>query len=341
MEQRLFIEELVKKGLPPKKIRKKLDKKFGESALKDSAMYKWIRMVKLNFRVDEKQYRPGRPIDEQLLFRIQAEHQKNQFSSVRSIAHTLNAPIATVYHYMTDYLGLVFRYTRWVPHILSDDQKVKRIRLCQELYQVIIKSKKNSYRDLITGDESWFLYNYAPKGAWTIDSETHPLFESQLICSEKMMITIVWGVWGIYIIDELPENTTMDSNYFINNILIPLYEQKNNIWPNSGRRKIWLHIDNASVHNSNMTKEKIQNTCFKRAPHPPFSPDVAPSDFFLFGYVKEKLRGQRFKSRFELYEAINEIVQSIPHEMKVKVFDEWANRCKWVFEHNGSYFISD
>ena len=196
MEQRLLIEELVKIGLLPKKIQKKLDKRFGESELKDSAMYKWIRIAKLNFPVDEKPYRPGRHIDEQLLFRIQEEHLKNQFSSVRSIAHTLKAPISTVYHYMTDYLGLVFRHTRWVPHILSDDQKLKRIRLCKDLYQIILKIKKNPYRDLITGDESWFLYNYAPKGAWTIDSETHPLFEQNTICTEKMMITIVWGVWG-------------------------------------------------------------------------------------------------------------------------------------------------
>jgi hypothetical protein len=27
----------------------------------------------------------------------------------------------------------------------------------------------------------------------------------------------------------------------------------------------------------------------KRAPHPPYSPDLAPCDFYLFGYVKDRL----------------------------------------------------
>ena len=58
----------------------------------------------------------------------------------------------------------------------------------------------------------------------------------------------------------------------------------------NGERKIWLHLDNCKVHNSKKTSEAIEQFGFKRAPHPPYSPDIAPSDFFLFGYTKTKLK---------------------------------------------------
>jgi hypothetical protein len=44
------------------------------------------------------------------------------------------------------------------------------------------------------------------------------------------------------------------------------------------------------------------------APHPPYSPDLAPSNFFLFGYVKERLKGMVFPSYGELLDAIGEVI---------------------------------
>jgi hypothetical protein len=43
---------------------------------------------------------------------------------------------------------------------------------------------------------------------------------------------------------------------------------------------------------------------FLHVPHPPYNPDLAPSDFWLFGYVKTGLVGQRFEEPEELLEAV-------------------------------------
>ena len=77
---------------------------------------------------------------------------------------------------------------------------------------------------------------------------------------------------------------------------------------------------------------------FKRAPQPPYSPDIAPSDFFLFGYLTDKLRGQQFTSFDDLKEKIIEILKSIPHKTLLNVFEAWIERCKWVSTHGGEYF---
>jgi hypothetical protein len=43
----------------------------------------------------------------------------------------------------------------------------------------------------------------------------------------------------------------------------------------------------------------------KRAPHPTYSPDLGPSNFYLFGYVKQLLAGQEFPDGEALLRAIN------------------------------------
>jgi hypothetical protein len=52
----------------------------------------------------------------------------------------------------------------------------------------------------------------------------------------------------------------------------------------------------------------------KQAPHPPYSPDLAPSDFFLFDYVKGKLTEYRAETPSELLVRIRVILAEIPRE---------------------------
>jgi hypothetical protein len=72
--------------------------------------------------------------------------------------------------------------------------------------------------------------------------------------------------------------------------------------------------------------------------HPPYSPDLAPSDFFLFGHVKHSLAGAAFASRSELFEAIPSVVTEIPREILHRVFDDWLERLDWVAKNHGEYY---
>ena len=152
-----------------------------------------------------------------------------------------------------------------------------------------------------------------------------------------MMITIIWGVNRPYIIDDLPEGEHYNSVYFIEHILKPLTGIIDVIWPRRINRKIWLHLDNCQVHNSQLTQNAIKDSEFKRAPHPAYSPDLAPSDFFLFGFIKEQLRGQSFKTE-DLYKATYSNMRCISSEKIKEVLYHWKYRCEWVYSNEGEYF---
>ena len=50
---------------------------------------------------------------------------------------------------------------------------------------------------------------------------------------------------------------------------------------------------------------KIHELHFELVDHPPYSPDLAPSDFFLFPKLKVSLGGQRFSSNDEVIAYVN------------------------------------
>ena len=100
-------------------------------------------------------------------------------------------------------------------------------------------------------------------------------------------------------------------------------------------RKVTHHIDNARPHTAIKVIQYMDVHQMKRAPHPTFSPDIAASDFYLFGYLIDRLAELKFESPDELFEYINEILKKIQKETLINVFLEWEKRLKQVIENNG------
>ena len=66
------------------------------------------------------------------------------------------------------------------------------------------------------------------------------------------------------------------------------------------KKKVLFHQDNARVHTCAVAMAKIHELGYKLLPHPPYSPDLAPSDYFLFPNLKKWLGGKRFDSNDEV-----------------------------------------
>jgi hypothetical protein len=84
-----------------------------------------------------------------------------------------------------------------------------------------------------------------------------------------------------------------------------------------------------------MLRDYIGLNRMKRAPHLPYSPDLALSDFFLFGYVKGKLVGYRAETPSEL--RVRVILAEIPQEILNAVFLEWMERLQNCVQVDGEY----
>ena len=64
-----------------------------------------------------------------------------------------------------------------------------------------------------------------------------------------------------------------------------------------------FHHDNAPTHISAVTTVKLVELGYELLPHPPYSPDLAPCDFFLFPNLKKPLAGRKFELNEEVISA--------------------------------------
>ena len=65
----------------------------------------------------------------------------------------------------------------------------------------------------------------------------NPVMNGSKIQMKKVMVTIIWGVNGIYIVDFLPDGESYNSEYFVEHILNRLHEMKPKIWGESDVKK--------------------------------------------------------------------------------------------------------
>jgi hypothetical protein len=69
----------------------------------------------------------------------------------------------------------------------------------------------------------------------------------------------------------------------------------------------------------------------------PYSSDLAPSNFFLFSYIKGKLIGYRAQTLSEFLVRIRVILAEIPRETLNAVFLEWMERLQKYMQVDGEY----
>ncbi|GFN82737.1 histone-lysine N-methyltransferase SETMAR [Plakobranchus ocellatus] len=66
------------------------------------------------------------------------------------------------------------------------------------------------------------------------------------------------------------------------------------------RKGVVIQHDNATPHSANLTQQWLQRYGWEILPHPAHSPDLAPSDFHLFGPLKRHLGGMAFETEDDL-----------------------------------------
>jgi len=114
----------------------------------------------------------------------------------------------------------------------------------------------------------------------------------------KVLASIFWDQDSILLIDCLPKGQTIKAEYYLS-----LVVQLKDILKEKLRGKItkgvlFLH-DNAPAHWALATQKKLAYLGFQCLDHPPYSQDLAPSDYHLFPGLRKQLKGRHFASDAE------------------------------------------
>jgi hypothetical protein len=78
----------------------------------------------------------------------------------------------------------------------------------------------------------------------------------------------------------------------------------------------------------------METNNLRGVPYPPFSPDLAPSNFFCLAC---ELQGIKFMERDDLLAEIRKILNGISSKVLKEVFIEWKKRMRTCFDAEGEY----
>jgi len=335
IELRAVVHFLFLKGLTNRAIYEEVNAVYGqgEQVVALSSVKYWTKAFKEGRTRMADESRPGRPRIPGLGERVKELLAEEQFLSQKKLAKALGVHQTTMHRVLTEDLGLVRVNFKWIPHSLNDTQKRERVELAGNLLDILESSRAN-WSNIITGDETWVYLENQRDFVWQDPNKERPKKPRTTIGSRKVMITVLWSSSGIQSVSLLQPGQKFDRSFF-ESVLDKLAEEIAKRRPHLGTEGVMLHIDNARPH---LVPGKIRELGLVRLPHPPYSPDLAPSDFFLFGYLKYLLRGKTFASHTELFTEVCQILRDIQPRQYASAYEEWTVRLRNCITNEGNYY---
>ncbi|XP_044264614.1 histone-lysine N-methyltransferase SETMAR-like [Tribolium madens] len=281
IEYRAVIKFLTKEGLTPKIIKDRLDGVYGQSSPSYSVVKEWAKRFRIGQESLEDDARPGRPVEvitEDKVALVEKLVLSDRRLKVKEISEMTKVSDTSVRRILHDHLGMQKVSARWVSKHLSALQKQRRVECARSFLELCGTDPNPILETVVTGDETMVLY-YDP-----------------LSKRESME-------WRRK--DFKETNTTVNGMYYAS-LLHKLRDNIREKLRGKLTRGVRLLHDNAPVHTAGVTQAAILDCGFQQIDHPPYSPDMAPSDYYLFGYLKKDLRGRRFSDELELYKEVIE-----------------------------------
>jgi len=278
-------------------MRYKLEKKYvpvyGEDVVSERMCQKWFAKFRSGEMNIEDASRSGRPVTtdvDQITALIDSDRQ----ITVREIAARLKIGKSTVSEHLSK-LQMIKKLDVWVPHDLTEKNRIDRISISDLLY------KRNEYdpflKRIVTGNEKWIIYNNVErKRSWSKRGGP-ALTTSKLDLHPKKVMLCIWWHWkGIVYYELLPGNEIVNSDKYCSQLDQLKIEIGKKCPELINRKGVVFHHDNARPHTSLQTCQKLLEFDWDVLSHPPYSPDITPSDYHLFRSLQNSVNDLNFAS---------------------------------------------
>ncbi|UYV81002.1 hypothetical protein LAZ67_19002479 [Cordylochernes scorpioides] len=324
-EIRAVIKYLCKKEMSPKEIYEGMMDTLREDAPSYSTVKKMGRIS------TEDKHRPGRPVESVTQENIDKIHvlvMLDRRMTVRRIEETLGILKTTVDRIMREHLGLGQLSARWVPKLLTPDQKAVRRKLSSDNLALFEANPEEFVNRFVTMDETGPITSHQSPNNNPCNGE--PPKAKTVPSAGKVMVSVFWDSEGVLLLDFLNKGQTITGNYYAK-LLKQLREAIKEKRREMLSRKIVYHQDNAPSLRSLQAMAAIYDSGFELLPHAPYSPDLAPSDFHLFPHLKKSLSGIHFRSDEEVIDA------SLETSFFLEGINALENRRKKCIDLKGDY----
>jgi hypothetical protein len=153
----------------------------------------------------------------------------------------------------------------------------------------------------------------------------------------KVMPAIFWDVNGPILVHFQEKGQTVISAQYSDMLVNELKPSIRLKHQGLISKKVLLLHNNSRHHTAVHTVDTLRALKFEVLKHPPYSPDLLPSDFHLFGPLKEHLRGQKFADDNVVMEAVQSWLKATPKSFFLEGIHKLVNRWTKCVAKQGDY----
>ena len=230
----------------------------------------------------------------------------------------------------------------WVPHLLTPVQRHQRVEAYEELLARYEKEGNDFLFRITTGDVSWFYY-YQPESKqlskqWKRDDSPSPTKLKQDTSEPKVLYSFLWDYNGVILKEPAPAGTTISKTYYANLLIDKIHPEIKERRRGLISAGVILHHDNASAHKSYYVLSTIHNLRYELLRHPPYSPDLVPSDYYLFPLLKNYLKERRYEDRSALDSSIYQCLNGASKDVFTAAIQQLPERWRKCISVDGRNF---
>lgn len=336
IDQKVLLRHYFKEGQTAVSTYESLSKQYHEEAPCLETVKRWFRKFRSGNEDLEDGRSTGRPIEiDRSNLKISIENDSTL--TCKKAARVFNCSPQTICNNLHA-IGKTFKKGIWVPHNLTKMNKDERVKACNAL---INRNKKEPFvHRLITSDEKWITFsNQRMHGAWVNQNESGPRVPKRSLTKNKVMLSVWWDSKGIIWWELLKSGETVDSQVYIDQ-LYTVQEELKILRPALVNRQGVIFLqDNASSHTSKVTKNFLKELGWDLIKHPPYSPDLAPSDYHLFRSLEHFLKDKNYNSKEEVENDLEVFFREKTPEFYARAFQILPERWAKIVDSNGEYIV--
>ncbi|XP_027233874.2 uncharacterized protein [Penaeus vannamei] len=341
-EQRTNLKFLVRSGKTPAEALRLLQQVYGDETMSRSRVFEWCARFKEGREDMEDNLRSGRPSTtrtEVNVERVRHMLRSDRRLTVRLMANELGINRDSVWKILTEDLDKRKVCAKMVPKLLNDDQKDRRMQVCRDILERL-ETDPDLLGRVITSDESW-IFEYDPETkhqSLQLKSQSSPRPKNARQSKVKVMLITFFDVRGIVHCEFLSQGQTISQHIYkkiLQRLLCSMREKRQELWQDNS----WLlHHDNAPAHSALSIRQFLAEKSIAVLEQPPYSPDLAPCDFFLFPKLKGVIKGTRFEDVDDIKKAVTTELRRIPEESFQECMQAWQRRMRKCIRLQGDYF---
>lgn len=224
-----------------------------------------------------------------------------------------------------------WRKGHWAPHLLTEAQKRNGVRIAR--LHLNRRPRRQFLNNIVTVDEKWVSFaNPHRSNQWLSPGQRPVQTPRPDFRHRKVMLISFWNREGLIHWDLIEQGRTVNAEVYC--------EQLELCRRALGRRRrpVILLQDNARPYVARRTQAKLRTMGWEWLEHPPYSPDLSPSDYHLFKSLEHHLRNQRFASTQAVRTSLIEFFQSKNSAFWSRGIDLLPEKWQKCIDSNGAYF---